>query len=116
MNKKNIIISIVVLIALLVVLFFVYEFFSTPKEPVKDVIGGVNTEQPIAPTTNNNSDSVQVQTEEIKVEETTSKGTLTICLDKCGDGFCQTSDPKCDKPDLNCICLETKADCPQDCK
>ena len=46
-----------------------------------------------------------------------SNGGLTVCLDQCGNGICEQSDPNCGKENsLNCICLESKQDCPQDCK
>lgn len=44
------------------------------------------------------------------------QGGLVICSDKCGDGICQTEDLQCQGGDLNCICSETRQDCPQDCK
>ena len=40
---------------------------------------------------------------------------LTVCADKCGDGICQPAGTICED-NLNCICAETKADCPSDCK
>lgn len=38
---------------------------------------------------------------------------LMVCQDKCGDGTCQQF-VVCSG--TNCVCTETKADCPQDCK
>lgn len=44
-------------------------------------------------------------------------GKLTICSDRCGDGVCQAiADPKCSSDEFECICLETKPECPADCK
>jgi hypothetical protein len=42
-------------------------------------------------------------------------GGLFVCSDKCGDGICQQEIEK-DCKNLNCTCVETKTDCPQDCK
>ena len=42
---------------------------------------------------------------------------LSVCVDKCGDNICQTTDPNCNLDTrLNCLCLENKQECPQDCK
>lgn len=42
------------------------------------------------------------------------KGSLSICMDKCGDGICQISNEDCGE--IDCICLETPQDCPKDCQ
>ena len=39
---------------------------------------------------------------------------LTVCADKCGDGICQPAGTIC-QDSLNCVCAETRADCPSDC-
>ena len=43
-------------------------------------------------------------------------GSLTICGDKCGDGICQSTVSDCKEGSPNCVCIESKNDCPQDCK
>lgn len=59
---------------------------------------------------------------EVKLENTGIEiqggggGSLTICADKCGDNICQSTVPECKAGSPNCICVETKNDCPQDCK
>lgn len=40
----------------------------------------------------------------------------SVCFNKCGDGICQAQDLACKPGDPNCICPETKTECPQDCK
>ena len=48
--------------------------------------------------------------------ETITSGGLSVCLDKCGDGTCQAQETICEGGNLNCVCIETPAECPQDCK
>jgi len=60
----------------------------------------------------------QVQMGGVQVEGENGQnnaGGLIICLDKCGDGVCQKSDPDC-TDSMNCICPETAEECQQDCK
>ena len=101
MKKKNIIIVLVLLVIILVVGFFVLSNKTEQKN-----------------STNNNVPQVQVQLQNGAVvaqpSNNSSQGSLTVCLDKCGDGICQTN-PDC-KPGANCLCPETKQECPQDCK
>ena len=63
-----------------------------------------------------NNPASQLLDGEVKVEGTNGGGTLTICSDKCNDGICQTTNADCKDGNLNCVCPETKSDCPQDCK
>lgn len=57
----------------------------------------------------------KVKEEIEKKTERQPKTGLFICLDKCGDGVCQTADLLCtDK--LNCPCVESRDNCPSDCK
>ena len=96
MEKKILIISIVIIIAALGAAgFFAY---------VQNSISGTD-----------NAPQVQVQAEGAVTQSDNGAGMLLVCVDKCGDGVCQKSDPEC-KDNLNCVCLETPQDCPQDCK
>lgn len=57
----------------------------------------------------------EVKTQGVKAVGTSGGGTLTVCSDWCGDGICQSTYQYCQNNDLNCICLESHADCPADC-
>ncbi|TSC94499.1 MAG: hypothetical protein CEN87_468 [Parcubacteria group bacterium Licking1014_1] len=94
-DKKVLITLIIVLAVILLVSFFAYKYFKEIKITVEDSAGGANIEAP-----------------EIEIEPQPG---LFICADKCGDGLCQTSDPEC-KDNMNCVCPETKEECPEDCK
>lgn len=61
---------------------------------------------------------IQIDSSGIEINGQSQNPGLTVCLDKCGDGICQTSDPDCGKEgsNLNCICPETKQECFADCK
>ena len=48
--------------------------------------------------------------------EQAEEPTLTVCVDKCGDGICQKKNLDCKDSNLNCVCQEMVSDCPQDCK
>ncbi|MBI2054011.1 MAG: hypothetical protein HYT36_01635 [Candidatus Staskawiczbacteria bacterium] len=61
-----------------------------------------------------NSGEQNANLPEIKIEAIQGTG-LSICQDKCGDGVCQAEESECDKG-MNCICKETKEECPADCK
>lgn len=61
-----------------------------------------------------NSGEQKINLPEIEIETIQGPG-LFICVDKCGDGFCQASEAECAEG-LNCVCKETKEECPADCK
>ncbi len=114
-DKRILIVTIILLILVLAIVFVSYKYRVLVKNVTKVE---VPADQKVNIGTNNNIEQkpeVQLQNNSVKAEGTTSKGTLTVCLDKCGDGICQKTDPNCKNGDLSCICLETKSECPQDC-
>ena len=117
-DKKVLVISIIVIIAILLVGFVVYQYikeYSQNPSEVKNLTGGAQTEQAAGDISSDQDKNVpQIQ---IQAEGGTGLGSLTVCSDKCGDGICQKTDPACGKDtNLNCICPETPQECPKDCK
>lgn len=117
MDKKIVIISIVVLILALVTAFLGYRYFM-PKETenVDSFINNVPADQQTNQTeTAEDMPGVEVGGGGITVEGYTDGGGLTICADKCGDGICQKTNTECSDKNLNCVCVEVPEECPQDC-
>jgi len=118
-DKKVLIILIVFLIVVLFAGFFVFKYLKEIKTTVQDSLGGTNTEE--SGQQDNNSELSPNEEEQSSIDtlspqiEIESQPGLSICADKCGDGVCQASDPEC-KNSMNCVCPETKQDCPSDCK
>ncbi len=114
MDKKNLIILIVIAAIVLVAGFFVFKYLGQTKGiDTQNSLGGANVE--------NSADQAeipktQIETGGIQVEGGNIKGGLIVCLDKCGDNICQKTDPNCKENSMNCICPETHQECPQDCK
>jgi hypothetical protein len=110
MNKKFLIASIIVLAVILVAGLLAYKYIGlAPK--VENSLGGAEIESPAQEQT--------ISTPQTSTQSGTQNvGSLTICVDKCGDGACQVADTECGKNDnnLNCICPESPQDCPEDCK
>lgn len=106
-DKKILIILSVILIVVLVAGFFVYKYLKDVEKIVQN-----NEEEVITETPEQGQEQPPVDLGNVQIE--TQPG-LTICADKCGDGICQASDPECEDS-MNCTCVETKADCPGDCK
>lgn len=123
MNKKSLIILIAVIVIILLAGAGVYLYFQAPAPSVENSAGGAETTQKeekegVVDGQNKASENQQydAQIGGIKVEGGNSGG-LTVCSDRCGDGVCQQADPDCGAGNnLNCVCPETKDDCPQDCK
>jgi hypothetical protein len=118
-DKKVLVILIVALVLVLLIGFAAYKYLTESASSVQNSVGGANTEnQNPADSGKNqpeNIPSVQVQLQAAGGAE--EDDGFSVCLDKCGDGQCQASDPGCDKKNnMNCICSETKEECPQDCK
>ncbi len=110
LDKKVLIILITALVVILLIGFIVYKYISGSLVDVKNLTGGAQTEQ-------NNTPQVQIQADGVQVQGENGGGTFSVCLDKCGDGVCQETDPNCGKGNgLNCICPENPQECPQDCK
>lgn len=111
-NKKILIAVLIILILVGSFVLYKYTFYNGfgTKIPLKQEIMGEGNEQ--RPQENN----VQNQGVEVIYDQGASgKGALTVCLDECGDGVCKKMDLNCKSGDLNCVCLETPKECPQDC-
>jgi hypothetical protein len=112
-DKKILIILIIALVIILMAGFFVYRHLNFNETKVENSTGGAQTEAPVP-----EQNQVEIQPESIQAEGNGGEPMLSICVDKCGDGTCQKEDPGCGEPggNLNCICLESLQDCPQDCE
>lgn len=121
-DKKILIILIVILVIFSVAGYFVFKYTREIRIKVQDSAGGVNTEEQgqldentELPSSEENP-SVEIGSPEIELEsEPDSQPGILVCLDKCGDKICQESDNEC-KNSMNCVCPETKQDCPTDCQ
>lgn len=92
-DKKILIWLVIASVVILLLGLAIYRYTKEKGVKVQDSIGGIGT------------------------EAQQGGGTLTVCVDKCGDGICQKTDPNCDvNNNLNCPCPETLQECPQDCK
>jgi len=128
MNKFFLITIIVILAVVLAAGFFGFKYLNQIKQvETQNSLGGANIENPAEQKTNIGAENqnsqtqtpqVQIQAGGIQTEENSGGGSLSVCLDKCGDGICQKTDSECAKTNsnLNCVCAETPQDCPQDCK
>lgn len=113
MSKKNLLISIILISAIIVAGFLAYKYQQSNKPSALNSIGGAGAElqeqkpdiKPDSGNTNNPQNNNQGQPQPM----------FYVCQDKCGDGVCQPAGTICNNQ-LNCPCAETKEDCPQDCK
>ena len=81
---------------------------------VQNSAGGASTENNES---QQNSPDIELELGDAQVEGGAGSGGLIICSDRCGDNVCQTEDPECPgENSLNCVCLETPEECPQDCE
>ncbi len=94
--NKKMLITVIILLIILVIGFAVYKYLVNR--------GFKKVEIP-----------VEQKQEPYNTQSAHSKDTLTVCVEECGNGVCQKTGPDCKAGDLNCICPETHADCPQDC-
>ncbi len=99
MNKK--IIYLIILIVVVVILFIGFSNY-------KNLFQRQNTVQ--NPENNTAGNKTEINTG--NTEEEQNSGGLFICADRCGDDTCQSE--VCTN-NMNCPCLETPEDCPQDC-
>ncbi len=115
MNKKVLIVSIVFLAVLLIAGFFFYKYLNQLPESVENSNEGASTEN-LSGDQNDNVPQFQIEEGGIGVQAENGGGSLTVCLDKCGDTICQETDMECEgEGNLNCVCPETPEECPQDC-
>ena len=104
-TKKIIIISVVILAVILIGGFGAYKLWLAGSD-----VQNAGDQEPV----NTQEDSSEFGAPDIDYE-VEGGGGLVICSDKCGDGVCQsTEDKEC--KNVNCVCLENRAECPQDCK
>lgn len=118
-DKKILIILGIILIIALIAGFFVYKYSKDVEKTVQntesETIIKTPDEQIITPeTTLPKQEKEQLPVNLVNPQVEPQSG-LVICADRCGDGICQPAGTICDD-NLNCICAETKADCPSDCK
>jgi len=112
-NKKVLIIAVVFLVLLLVGGFFTYHYFAKTKTLIPNDENSLNKQGDQQENTQNPQDQANVGISNIEIEEGNKSG-LLICVDKCGDSICQKAEGQCNN--FNCVCLEDKQECPQDCK
>jgi len=115
-DKKLLMIMGVILIVALIASFFIYKYLKDIEKVGQNKTGEVKIETPSEQTIipNQNQEQPQVEIKNPQIEKQPQPG-FTVCVDKCGDGVCQPAGTIC-KDNLNCICAETKTDCPSDCK
>mgnify|MGYP001566604446 CR=1 FL=1 len=108
-DKKILIILGIILVVVLIAGFFIYKYSKDVEKTVQN-----NQEEEIIKTPRQGQEQPPVNLGNPQIEIQPQPG-LTVCADRCGDGICQPANTICDD-NLNCICAETKADCPGDCK
>jgi hypothetical protein len=107
-DKKTLAIAAIAVIILLLAGFSIYRYMAGVTPVITPVITASPT--PVIP-------QVQIQPGDMQVEGGEGKGSFSVCLDRCGDNICQTTDPNCAPGNnLSCVCEETHQSCPQDCK
>jgi hypothetical protein len=114
-DKKILTITIAVFVVILLIGIFAFKSLDIANPEVENSLGGVQAES------NLNQDQQQSELQagieiEAEAEGENSGGTLTMCLDECGNGICQVTDTDCIKNNTNCVCAENSQECPQDCK
>lgn len=123
LDKKTLFILVIILIVILLVSFMVYKYVAGFKTGAQNLSSGTQIQKGSDKISSGsagsiaNNQQVQIEVGGVQAEGNTGLGALSVCLDKCGDGICQKTDPNCSKNNnLNCICPETPQECPQDCK
>lgn len=118
-DKKILIMLVVILIAVLSAGFFVFKYLKEIKTVPQDSALQESLEK--EEKADEDFELLPSEEEQPSIDagslqiETEQQAGLFICVDKCGDNICQASDPEC-KNNMNCVCLETKEECPKDCK
>lgn len=121
MNKKIFTYLVIITIIIVAVIFFVYQYMVNKNIEVENYTGGISTENQSSQIQNDDGtqevpgDLDDSNIIDIQAEGDNGGGTFSVCLDKCGDGVCQTSSAGC-QDGLNCTCIETPQDCSQDCQ
>jgi hypothetical protein len=118
LDKKVIIVLAAIIVVLIVAGAGFYNYATKTEESNLEIFSPEEINQ--EPNQPDNTPKIEIPEGGIKVEGgngDSGGGGLIICLDKCGDGICQTADPDCDmNKSLNCTCPENQQECPQDCK
>lgn len=119
-DKKVLIILIIAVAVILLVGFMLYKSVADSANGPQNLTGGAQTENGVLGDENkpaDNTPQIEIKADGVQAQGGTGTGMLTVCLDKCGDGICQATDSYCSENNsLNCICVETPQECPQDCK
>lgn len=115
-DKRVLTILLVILVAILLIGFFLVKSIIAPVGQVENVTGGAKIENPAETPANSENPPAKPTEDKKPADNGTVEATFSICRDSCGDGFCQLTDPDCGKGEQNCICIENKTECPQDCK
>lgn len=110
LDKRILIILIIILVAIILLGIAAYRYLIVDRVNVQNSVSGTETEMQASDQDSGNP--LENSVPELKIEPEPG---LFICVDKCGDGICQTSDPEC-KDSMNCVCPESQQECPQDCK
>lgn len=117
MERKNLIILIIALVVILSLGFMAYKYASGFGAKVENLKGRAQIQNNSSNNSSANNQQAQVEVGGVQAQGEGGFGTLSVCVDKCGDGICQKTDSTCGKDNnLNCICPETHQGCPHDCK
>ncbi len=115
-DKKVLLILIVVLAIIMLFGFAAYKYLSKPVAEVQNSAGGAEINEQVGQDSSSSSGGQNSEAPDAQIETGDRGGGLIICADQCGNGVCQGQDLECPKNSLNCICPETPQECPQDCK
>lgn len=116
MNKKLFILGIIVVVLIVFGGTLVYYKKTADEQKGEDFASLIDNEKNEESKENSESQlPPQIEIQAVSGENA-SEGSLIICVDKCGDGVCQNEETVCEGGNLNCVCVETMINCPQDCK
>ncbi|MCX6718465.1 MAG: hypothetical protein NTY81_02585 [Candidatus Staskawiczbacteria bacterium] len=119
LDKKVLIILIALVVVILLAGFAIYKYTGNSGIKTQNSAGGAQTQTEQTPENSSaGQDNAIISAPQVQIQAQGENGggSLSICVDKCGDGVCQKTDPNCDANNLSCICPETLKECPQDCK
>lgn len=110
-DKKILIILGIILIIVLLAIFFAFKYSKDVGETVQNEEENIIIE---TPSSDQEQSPLSLEGVEVETQQEEQSG-FSICVEQCGDGICQPVGTIC-KDSLNCVCAETKEDCPSDCK
>lgn len=109
-DRKVLIVLVIILIMALVAGILSYRYLKQVREEIKqketEKIEGAGWQTGILEIQNEPDSQVSGDSDD--------NSFITICVDKCGDNFCQTVD-SISSNDSNLPCSETPETCPKDC-